>query len=107
TVVRVGLRLILELGRVIVAASGIFVTRVVDIIESRGITYILTDGGINNYLRPALKKLTHSVYVIDRLNETRQSPANVGGPLCTPLDEYATAIKLPIPEAGNLVGIFN
>jgi diaminopimelate decarboxylase len=75
--------------------------------ESRGITYVLTDGGINNYLRPALKKLAHSVYLIDRLNEARQFPANVGGPLCTPLDEYATAIELPKAEAGNLVGVFN
>lgn len=101
------LRLILELGRFVVASSGIFVTRVVDVKESRGVTYILTDGGINNYLRPALKKLTHSVYLIDRLNESKQFPANVGGPLCTPLDEYATAIELPKAEAGNLVGVFN
>jgi diaminopimelate decarboxylase len=99
--------LILELGRFLVASSGIFVTRVVDVKESRGVTFILTDGGINNYLRPALKKLSHSVYLIDRLNETQQFPANVGGPLCTPLDEYARAVELPKAEAGNLVGVFN
>jgi diaminopimelate decarboxylase len=99
--------LILELGRFLVASSGIFVTRVVDVKESRGVTYILTDGGINNYLRPALKKLTHSVYLIDRLNEAKRFCVNVGGPLCTPLDEYARAIELPKVEAGNLVGVFN
>ena len=99
--------LILELGRFLVASSGIFVTRIVDVKESRGVTYILTDGGINNYLRPALKKLTHSLYLIDRLNETKPFSANVGGPLCTPLDEYARAIELPKAEVGNLVGVFN
>ena len=98
---------ILELGRFLVASSGIFVTRVIDVKESRGVNFILTDGGINNYLRAALKKLTHSVYLIDRLNEAKPFSANVGGPLCTPLDEYANAIELPKAEAGNLVGVFN
>jgi diaminopimelate decarboxylase len=95
------------LGRFLVASSGIFVTHVVDVKESRGVTFILTDGGINNYLRPALKKLSHSVYLIDRLGQVQRFPVNVGGPLCTPLDEYATAVQLPNAEAGNLVGVFN
>jgi diaminopimelate decarboxylase len=101
------LHLILELGRFLVASSGIFITRVVDVKESRGVNFVLTDGGINNYLRPALKKLTHSVYLIERLNEAKLFSANVGGPLCTPLDEYATNIELPKVETGNLVGVFN
>jgi diaminopimelate decarboxylase len=98
---------ILELGRFLVAAAGVFVTRIVDVKESRGVNFVLTDGGINNYLRPALKKLTHSIYLIDRLNEPKAFSANIGGPLCTPLDEYGTASELPKPEVGNLVGVFN
>ena len=98
---------ILELGRFLVSSSGIFVTRVIDVKESRGVSFVLTDGGINNYLRPALKKLKHSIYLIDRLNEPKVFSANIGGPLCTPLDEYGTAIELPKAEAGNLVGVFN
>ena len=101
------LHFILELGRFLVASSGIFITRVVDVKESRGVNFVLTDGGINNYLRPALKKLTHSVDLIERLNEAKRFSANVGGPLCTPLDEYARAIELPKVRPGDLVGVFN
>jgi diaminopimelate decarboxylase len=101
------LHFILELGRFLVASSGIFITRVIDVKVSRGSNFVLTDGGINNYLRPALKKLTHSVDLIERLNEAKSFPANVGGPLCTPLDEYARAIELPKVQPGDLVGVFN
>jgi diaminopimelate decarboxylase len=101
------LRLIIELGRFLVASAGIFVTRVIDVKKSRGRTFVLTDGGINNFLRPAFMKVAHPVYLLEKLDEPAILTAHIGGPLCTPLDEYGKDLKLPHVELGDLVGVFN
>lgn len=100
-------RFIIELGRFLVASAGIFVTRVVDVKESRGAIFVMTDGGINNFLRPAFMNVAHPLYVLNRLGEPNEVRVNVGGPLCTPLDVFAEDIEMPRPRIGDLVGVFN
>jgi diaminopimelate decarboxylase len=100
-------RCIVELGRFLVASSGVFITRVIDVKQSRGTTYVLTDGGINNFLRPAFMRTTHPVCLLNKLGAITSSTAHVGGPLCTPLDEFASSVALPVTEPGDLIGVFN
>lgn len=100
-------RLIIELGRYLVAAAGVFVTRVVDVKKSRGTIFVLTDGGINNFLRPAFLKVAHPVFALGKLDTPVNITTHIGGPLCTPLDEYAQALKTPPVKVGDLIGIFN
>ena len=99
--------LVLESGRFLVANAGLFITKIVDIKSSRGELYILTDGGINNFLRPAFMHADHEICLIDKLDQPIEMTAHVGGPLCTPLDEFAGASQLPHAKIGDLVGIFN
>lgn len=99
--------LFIELGRFLVANAGVFVTRIVDVKKSRGRMFISTDGGMNNFLRPIFMKSEHPVLALDRLGKSEVILANVGGPLCTPLDQYACDVKLPYIKPGNLIGVFN
>ena len=47
-------RLYLESGRFLVGAAGLFVTRIVDIKESRGCTYVIAEGLFNHFLRASM-----------------------------------------------------
>lgn len=100
-------RLIWELGRYLVAECGVYITRVLDVKESRGRTYVITDGGMNQMIRPVFMDLNHPVKLLNRLREPDTLVADIGGPCCTPIDMLAKGISLPIPQIGDLVGIFN
>src|ERR687894_1498750 len=45
-----GCRFLFELGRYLVADAGLYVTRVVDVKETRGKLFAVTDGGMNHHL---------------------------------------------------------
>jgi diaminopimelate decarboxylase len=101
-------RLILELGRYLVSECGVFVSRVIELKESRGERFVITDGGINQFVRPVLMKVKHEARVISRLCSPATTVAKVSGPLCTPID--ITSEKIQVPEdiaIDDLVGIFN
>lgn len=105
---RDGFRLIVELGRYIVSESGVFVTRVLELKESRGERFIITDGGINQFIRPALMKVRHQARAITRLDDPMVVQAKVSGPLCTPID--ITSRDIVVPEGitiDDLIGVFN
>jgi diaminopimelate decarboxylase len=105
---RDGFRLIVELGRYLVSECGVFVTRVLELKESRGERFIITDGGINQFIRPALMKVRHQARAITRLDQPLSVEAKVSGPLCTPID--ITSRDIVVPEAlaiDDLIGVFN
>jgi len=103
-----GARLILELGRYLVSECGIFVSRIVELKESRGERFIITDGGINQFIRPALMQVRHEARVVNRLNEAPTVEAKVTGPLCTPIDVTASDVRVPEAIAiDDLIGVFN
>jgi len=101
-------RLIVELGRYLVSECGIFVTRVLELKESRGDRFVITDGGINQFVRPALMKVNHEARVVNKLDSPAETTAKAGGPLCTPIDITSSEIRVPDDIAlDDLVGIFN
>ncbi len=101
-------RLILELGRFLVSECGVYMTRVLELKESRGERYVITDGGVNQFVRPVLMKVKHQAAVINRLGAGANATAKATGPLCTPID--VTSEALPVPDGiatDDLVGVFN
>jgi diaminopimelate decarboxylase len=105
---RKGSRLILELGRYLVSECGVFVSRVIELKESRGERFVITDGGINQFVRPVLMKVRHEARVISRPCCETPTIAKVSGPLCTPRDITSERIQVPEDIAiDDLIGIFN
>ena len=43
---------------------------------------------------------------MNKLNQPAEEVVNIVGPLCTPLDTIARDIRIPIPQLGDLVGVF-
>lgn len=103
--------LVLELGRYLVGESGIYVARVLEQKYSRGERFIVVDGGLHHHLAATgnlgqVIRRNYPVGLINRLHDAEDTPANVVGPLCTPLDCLARRVLLPRAEAGDLVGVF-
>jgi diaminopimelate decarboxylase len=99
-------RLIFQIGRYLVAESGIFVTRALRVKRSRGICFIITDGGMNHFSRPVFMRVNHRVRILNKIGLPPQSKCSVGGPICTPIDIIGKEVMLPVPEPGDLIGIF-
>lgn len=95
----------IELGRFLVAESGIFVMKVIEIKESRGQKIAISDAGINNLLRPALYG-AHPIIAI-KAPTVKEEEYYVGGPLCTPMDFFGKNVKLPELEIGDELAVLN
>jgi diaminopimelate decarboxylase len=101
----------IELGRWLVGEAGVYLTRIVDRKESRGETFLVTDGGLQHMLAASgnfgqLLRRNYPVAIANRFGAEPQEEATVTGCLCTPLDLLAHDVVLPRTEPGDLVAIF-
>lgn len=106
-----GTRLVIELGRYIVAEAGIYVCRVLDKKLSRGQVFLITDGGLHHHLAATgnfgqVIRKNYPVTIGNKAEIPETEIASVVGPLCTPLDLLADQIELPKAEIGDLVVVF-
>jgi diaminopimelate decarboxylase len=101
-----GCRLIFEVGRYLVAESGIFVTRALRVKRSRGVCYVIADGGMNHFSRPVFMRVRHGIGLLNKIGEPAVHRCHVGGPICTPIDFLGKDVMLPVPEPGDLIGVF-
>ncbi|SHE80283.1 diaminopimelate decarboxylase [Marinitoga hydrogenitolerans DSM 16785] len=96
---------ILELGRFIIAPAGILLLKVVQIKETENKTFIVTNGGMNDLIRPALYNSYHEPVF---LNPTENKKlADIVGPLCESGDKLVWDKILPIPELNSLIYLKN
>ena len=82
-----GLELILEPGRFIVGNAGVLVTTVLDRKVSGGKSYIVTDAGMNDLLRPSHYQAYHRIESTG--DRGKQLVADVVGPICESGDFFA------------------
>ena len=104
-------RFAIELGRWLVAEAGVYLTRIVDRKESRGETFLVTDGGLNHQLAATgnlgtVVRRNYPVAVATRMGEAPVETVSVVGPLCTPLDRLADRVALPHADVGDLIAVF-
>jgi diaminopimelate decarboxylase len=101
----------IELGRWLVGEAGVYLTRIVDRKESRGRTFLVTDGGLHHQLAASgnfgqLLRRNYPVAIASRFGAEPEEEATITGCLCTPLDLLADEVMLPRAEVGDLVAIF-
>jgi len=107
-----GCRFLFELGRYLVADAGVYVTRAVDVKQTRGKTFVVTDGGMNHHLTATgnMGQVFRKSYPLLNLTRLGGMPEEEGfavaGPCCTPLDMFGSNIPLVEPEVGDLIGVF-
>jgi diaminopimelate decarboxylase len=102
------IEVIMEFGRYLVGEAGLYVTRVVDVKESRGCRFAICDGGLHHHLAATgnFGQVIRRNYPIAAVTRTeKRESVSVVGPLCTPLDLLGDRITLSQLEVGSLVAI--
>lgn len=103
-------RIVLEPGRYLVGAAGLYVARARSAKLSRGSRFLITDGGMHHHLAASgnlgqIVKRDFPVAAVEEPAGAVRRPTAVVGPLCTPLDMLARATPLPELGAGDLVAV--
>jgi diaminopimelate decarboxylase len=102
----------MELGRWLVGEAGVYLTRVVDVKQSQGETFVVVDGGLHHQLAASgnFGTVVRRNYPMAVANRYGASPAEeavtVVGCLCTPIDKLGDKIALPPLVEGDLIAIF-
>ena len=104
-------RFAIELGRWLVGEAGVYLTRIIDRKESRGRTFLVTDGGLQHQLAASgnfgqLLRRNYPVAIAGRFAAEANEEVTITGCLCTPLDLLADEVMMPRAEVGDLVAIF-
>ena len=104
-------RYAIELGRWLVAEAGVYLTRVVDVKESGGETFVVCDGGLNHQLAASgnfgtVVRRNYPLAVAHAMGAPPTTTVSVVGPLCTPLDRLGDRVALPAVTTGDLIVVF-
>ena len=105
-----GTRLVMELGRYLVAQSGLYATAVRYVKESMGERFAIADGGTNHHLTAvgigSPVKRNFPMRLLNRAGAAESARWNVTGPLCTPNDTIGKGVELPADiRGGDLLGV--
>jgi diaminopimelate decarboxylase len=101
----------MELGRFLVAESGIYLTRIVDRKISHGEVFLVTDGGLHHQLAASgnfgtVVRRNYPLAIATRFDVTADEVASVVGCLCTPLDRLGDQVGVPTADVGDIVALF-
>lgn len=107
-------RFLFEIGRYLVAESGAYLCRVVEVKTSRGRRIAIVDGGIHHLYRPLMSRANLFLELLRpdgagsfARPEGEPEPWTLAGLLPTPADVLAEAAPLPPLREGDLVVIRN
>lgn len=95
-----GGQLVLEPGRWLAGPCGVYLARVLRTKESRGTSFAILEGGINQLIRPLLTGQPFPAAAPGKTGAKR--PTTLAGPLCTSLDRLGE-VALPTLYRGDLV----
>ncbi len=104
-----GLHLLLEPGRSIIASAGILLTKVIYTKRNRGKTFVIIDAAMNDLLRPALYGAIHPITRIEREASESKTPAHrvdIVGPVCETGDCLLHDWPLGEVRPGDLLAIW-
>jgi len=106
-----GRRVCVELGRYLTAPAGVFLTTVLDLKHSGDRLHAVLDGGVHHCAAAggfgSIVRRPWAIVVCDHLQAPHTEALTLGGPLCTPQDEFPTAGPLPAVRVGDVVGVLN
>jgi diaminopimelate decarboxylase len=99
-----GLALVLEPGRMIVANAGVLVARVIYAKRGRDKAFTIVDAAMNDLIRPTLYEAYHEIWPVEEAVRGSEPVAqDVTGPICETGDYLALDRRLPPFGAGDLL----
>jgi diaminopimelate decarboxylase len=101
-----GLKFVLEPGRMFVGNAGILVTRVIYVKDTETKVFVIQDGAMNDLIRPTLYDAHHDIWpVTESRKDADMIIADVVGGVCETGDYFAKDRRMPRPEQGDLLAV--
>jgi diaminopimelate decarboxylase len=100
-------RLLLEPGRFLVAQAGALLARVLYVKRNGAKTFVITDAGMNDLIRPALYHAYHEIVPVVKDATSKTAVVDIVGPVCETGDFFARDRGLPEVKEGDLVAILD
>lgn len=97
-----GVTILVEPGRFLVADSGVLVTRVLYRKHSGGKEIVVTDAGMNDFIRPSLYESHHAIEAVSA-GDAPEVRANIVGPVCESGDFFANDRVIADVAPGQLL----
>ncbi len=104
---KTGLKIIMEPGRFIAGSAGILVARVLYIKKTPLKNFIITDGGMNDLIRPALYGAHHEILSVCRTRYAVRGTQkyDIVGPICESGDFFAKERPMPPVREGDYLAV--
>lgn len=102
-----GLRVLLEPGRLIVGNAGVLLTRVLYTKKGAAKTFQIVDAGMGDLIRPALYQGHHEIVPLRQPTGENREKVDVVGPICETGDFFMQDAELPPLAAGDLVALMS
>jgi diaminopimelate decarboxylase len=103
----IGLRVLLEPGRLLVGNAGVLLSRVSYIKRTEHKKFVIVDAGMNDLIRPALYQSYHEIVPVREAQGSVREPVDVVGPVCESGDFFAQDRQLPEMKEGDLVALMS
>jgi diaminopimelate decarboxylase len=103
----IGLRVLLEPGRLLVGNAGVLLTRVRYIKQTEHKKFVIVDAGMNDLIRPALYQSYHEIVPVREALGSARELVDVVGPVCESGDFLAQDRQLPELKEGDLVALMS
>jgi diaminopimelate decarboxylase len=103
-----GVHLLLEPGRTIIAPAGILLTRVIYTKRNRNRTFVVVDSAMNDLLRPALYGAVHPITRVARVKGKKGGgeAVDIVGPVCETGDSFLRDWPLGEAKAGEVLAVW-
>jgi diaminopimelate decarboxylase len=106
---KLGVHLLLEPGRSIIAPASVLLTRVLYTKTNRGKTFVVVDSAMNDLMRPALYGAIHPITKVLREYGVKRAPlkrVDVVGPVCETGDCFLHDWPLGEVQTGDVLAIW-
>jgi diaminopimelate decarboxylase len=100
-------RLLLEPGRFLIAQAGALLARVLVVKRNGSKTFVITDAGMNDLIRPALYQAHHEILPVIQNPKAEPTVVDIVGPVCETGDFFARDREIPEVREGDLVAILD
>ncbi|HEX4019990.1 MAG TPA: diaminopimelate decarboxylase [Acidobacteriaceae bacterium] len=99
--------LLLEPGRFIIAQAGALVAQVLYVKQNGTKTFVVSDAGMNDLIRPSLYQAYHAIVPLHRQPREKMAAVDIVGPVCETGDFFARDRAMPQLAAGDGIAILD
>jgi len=103
----IGLKILLEPGRLIVGNAGVLLTRCLYEKKGSAKTFKIVDAGMNDLIRPALYEGHHDIVPLKEPADSERMVMDVVGPICESGDFFCQNRELPDFQPGDAIALMS